>query len=351
MIVFAIYSTIMPTLKKRAGISKRQSHVFELAIFLSLVASRRVHSIYLLRMFNDAVSMGLFYFSTLQLVHRRWFLGVIIYSLAVSVKMNVLFALPGVLLVSLAAHGLLQTVFHVFSIVALNGVIASPFLITHPWNYLSRSFDLTRRFLHRWTVNFQFIPKDVFEGKVFGSILLVCTLVTWAIVAYYWINQKGKGKKLLRGNVTLSSYDIVTLMFVFNFVGVVFARTLHYQFYVWFFHQLPFLLLIGDRPMYQRGLMFFLIDVCFTVYPATQVTSVVLMICFGILLNDILTSLRPPSDSVIRNLLDEFSPLKTRHKDIVLQPDDASVFRSIRDSKIEAKRLTPRKPANWRRKA
>lgn len=36
--------------------------------------------------------------------------------------------------------------------------------------------------------------------------------------------------------------EIVATLFTSNFVGVCCARSLHYQFYVWYFHQLPFLL-------------------------------------------------------------------------------------------------------------
>jgi hypothetical protein len=35
---------------------------------------------------------------------------------------------------------------------------------------------------------------------------------------------------------------IVYLLWACNFVGIVFSRTLHYQFYTWYFHSLPFLL-------------------------------------------------------------------------------------------------------------
>ena len=36
--------------------------------------------------------------------------------------------------------------------------------------------------------------------------------------------------------------DITWLFFVCNFVGIVCARSLHFQFYVWYYHSLPFLL-------------------------------------------------------------------------------------------------------------
>ncbi|KNH06047.1 Lethal(2)neighbour of tid protein, partial [Perkinsela sp. CCAP 1560/4] len=73
-ILFAIYEDVMPHLTRANGVPKGWwATAFRSLVYLSLVTSRRIHSIYLLRMFNDAVSMGLFYASTLALVRHRWF--------------------------------------------------------------------------------------------------------------------------------------------------------------------------------------------------------------------------------------------------------------------------------------
>ena len=38
------------------------------------------------------------------------------------------------------------------------------------------------------------------------------------------------------------SAEMAWILFTANFIGITFSRSLHYQFYVWYFHSLPFLL-------------------------------------------------------------------------------------------------------------
>ncbi len=66
-----------------------------------LCASKRLHSIFLLRLFNDGPAMSVAYIALAALAAARPVLAVTLFSAAVSVKMNVLLMAPPVLLVLL----------------------------------------------------------------------------------------------------------------------------------------------------------------------------------------------------------------------------------------------------------
>lgn len=61
-----------------------------------------------------------------------------------------------------------------------------------------------------------------------------------------------------------------------NFVGILFARSLHYQFYEWYFHSLPLLLwrsnMPGGAPV--RLALMLVVEYCWNVFPSTPTSSV-----------------------------------------------------------------------------
>jgi alpha-1,3-mannosyltransferase len=64
-----------------------------------LLLSKRIHSIYLLRLFNDCWAMLLAYAALDLLCSRLWAAAIVVFSAAVSIKMHVLLFAPGVLAV------------------------------------------------------------------------------------------------------------------------------------------------------------------------------------------------------------------------------------------------------------
>lgn len=91
--------------------------------------------------------------------------------------MNILLQAPGVLLVLLCGSGLQET-FICLSICAIWQVILGfPFLTTFPYEYLKNSFDVGRVFMYQWTVNWKFLPEDIFVSKDLSLGLLICTII------------------------------------------------------------------------------------------------------------------------------------------------------------------------------
>jgi alpha-1,3-mannosyltransferase len=77
-----------------------------------VILSKRLHSIYILRLFNDGIAMMLLFIAVYLFVRQNWRAGCVFYSLAVSIKMNVLLFAPALFFLLLQANGLLGTIGH-----------------------------------------------------------------------------------------------------------------------------------------------------------------------------------------------------------------------------------------------
>lgn len=74
-------------------------------VFPMMVLSKRLHSIFMLRCFNDGFAVFFFFLAIYAYQKRMWTLGSVFYSLAVGVKMSALLALPAVGIILLQAIG------------------------------------------------------------------------------------------------------------------------------------------------------------------------------------------------------------------------------------------------------
>lgn len=69
-----------------------------------------MHSIFLLRLFNDCFAAGALFVAIYAYQRRMWTVGSVVYSLGVGVKMSLLLALPAVGIVLLQALGLQRAI-------------------------------------------------------------------------------------------------------------------------------------------------------------------------------------------------------------------------------------------------
>ena len=70
-------------------------------VYPLLILSKRLHSIYILRLFNDCFTSLFQHTAIYMFIQRQWTFGTIFYSLAVGVKMNALLMGPAVAILML----------------------------------------------------------------------------------------------------------------------------------------------------------------------------------------------------------------------------------------------------------
>ena len=71
-----------------------------------LCLSKRLHSIYILRLFNDCWTQLFLLLACWLFVNRQWTVGGIAYSLALGIKLNAILYFPGIMVIIMMATGL-----------------------------------------------------------------------------------------------------------------------------------------------------------------------------------------------------------------------------------------------------
>lgn len=338
-------------------------------VVISVFTSYRIHSLYTLRLFNDPIAILFLYASLNLFLDRKWTLGSVLFSLGVGIKMNILLFAPAILMLYITSLGYIKTIVQLSICAAVQLIIGAPFLLTHPISYIKGSFDLGRVFEHKWTVNYRFLSRAIFENSAFHISLLALHLILLAAVAkpcYIFLKNYArlrtlqkqfepqlaaenreieelvrkkmkrekpkveekpepvlteeqeqfvksfeKGLKNQMGNgqpapkepeveedpkkIEIHFDQCVQLallpIFLVNFIGVICSRSLHYQFYVWYFHSLPYLSWFTDYHTSFKLLLLFVIEFCWNQYPSTIFSSILLHICHTFLLVGVIKKL------------------------------------------------------------
>ncbi|EJD05844.1 glycosyltransferase family 58 protein [Fomitiporia mediterranea MF3/22] len=256
-------------------------------VLLILPLSKRLHSIYVLRLFNDCWATVGTQAGILALTSGYYTMSCIFFSLAVSVKMSALLYLPGLLIILWQQRGVVQTILHVVVMVMFQAILAWEFLAEYPWQYLTGAFDLSRVFLFKWTVNWRFLGEDTFLNPVWARTLLLCHLCTLLLFAHFkWCRSGGGILKLLAKTLRnpwaparhLSADYVTTVLMTSNLIGITFARSLHYQFYSWYAQQIPFLIWRTRYPLLVKLAVIGSIEYAWNVFPSTNLSSTVLVL-------------------------------------------------------------------------
>ncbi|KAF1814141.1 Lethal(2)neighbour of Tid protein [Eremomyces bilateralis CBS 781.70] len=296
-----------------------------------LVLSKRVHSIFLLRLFNDSF-VAFFLWATIYFYQRQFFtVGSFFYSLGVGVKMSMLLPLPAIGIVLLQALGRERAITQALVMAQIQVAIGYPFLVKHTPQYFERAFDLGRQFLYKWTVNFRFVSEEVFLSQIFSSALLGAHAWILSVFATTrWLAplrtvsgssvpttsaSGGSGSARHESRKAISSFkalqialldpyasegssgpvpsmasDLVsaasatfipTAILTANAVGMLCARSLHYQFYAWGYWGTPFLLWRAGFPPIGIIAVWAAQEVAWNIFPSTPVSSAVVVACLA----------------------------------------------------------------------
>ncbi|KAH7031247.1 glycosyltransferase [Microdochium trichocladiopsis] len=260
-------------------------------VFPLLILSKRLHSIFMLRCFNDCFA-AFFLWLTIYLFQRKWWTaGALSYSLGLGVKMTLLLDLPAVGIILFLAKGLSGSLKLAALMAQIQYIMAQTFLRKNAKGYLSRAFELSRQFLFKWTVNWRFLGEEVFLSRRFALTLLaghVSFLIRF--ILNKWLKPTGKPAyaviiPLLQFKSPFTAQEeyqiasrltpayVATTILSANLIGLLFARTLHYQFYAYIAWATPFLLWrAGAHPVLQYAL-WALQEWAWNVYPSTPVSS------------------------------------------------------------------------------
>lgn len=287
-----------------------------------LLLSKRLFSIYVLRLFNDCFTTICMICVTLLLQQASyWYksgssisfwLTVVaadLYSIAISIKMNALLYLPGFILIAyfLCGENLLKLIMVSLVIPTVQILIGWKFLLPLfndeeasylRWTYINQAFNFDRKFLYEWTVNWKFVSEEVFLSDIFSRGLLIgnaLTLVFFLLTRFISPKITAKPISQLVRDALLKPFEntisknnlliddkqgpklVMLILCCTNFLGILFARSLHYQFLSWYCWQLPFMLYMTGWGIYITIPLWFLHEWCWNVFPSTPSSSATLI--------------------------------------------------------------------------
>lgn len=170
-------------------------------------------------------------------------------------------------------------------------LLAIPFLQENPVGYASRAFELTRQFLFKWTVNWRFVGEETFGSTPFAvNLLLMHVFLLLIFLTARWVQPSGLevdafAWKFLEGRlprITLSNRFVTTTLLTSLAIGLLCARSLHYQFFAYLSCATPFLLWQARFHPVLIYLVWAVQEWAWNVFPSTKSSSVAVVLCLSI---------------------------------------------------------------------
>lgn len=167
-------------------------------------------------------------------------------------------------------------------------VASLPFTSTNARSYVANAFQLTRVFKYEWTVNWRFLPESTFLSPQFAVQLLAAHAAVLLLFFFTrWTKPLGRSPRDL-ARLAFANPDPVAQKRIFNslnadfilttiltsmLIGMLCARSLHYQFFAYIAWSTPFLLHKAGINPALMWVIWLGQEMAWNVYPPAELTS------------------------------------------------------------------------------
>lgn len=256
-------------------------------VFPLLVMSKRLHSIFMLRCFNDCFAVLGLWLAIFCYQRNQWHLGTFFYSTGLNVKMSLLLPLPAMGILMVQKLGGREALTQAMIIVQISVLYGYPFRKRAP-SYFSKAFELSRVFMYKWTVNWRFVPESTFLSKPFalGLLAVHAGLLLWFAKTRWMKPSKRNFREFLKLAIPakeprdqddmarrITPDFITTTILTATLIGMLCARSLHYQFFAYIAWATPFLLWKAAFHPVVQYVLWGVQEWAWNVYPSTPLSS------------------------------------------------------------------------------
>ncbi|KPI38145.1 Dol-P-Man:Man(5)GlcNAc(2)-PP-Dol alpha-1,3-mannosyltransferase [Cyphellophora attinorum] len=284
-------------------------------LMVLLVGSKRLHSLFVLRLFNDCWAVACFWATVWLLQRRKWEAGALVWGAGVGIKMVLLLVAPALAFILVQGGGFFVGLFGGAAAVMLQVMTAVPFLDPKDGDakmYFTRAFEFGRQFLYKWTVNWRFVSEETFLSKGFQvgllilhvSILLVFIYAKWMtpsrlssvpqFLRKFAVQEKGAADEDVSARVTPTF--VMDAMLGSMAVGLLCARSLHYQFYAYLGWASPYLLWRSGGGVWWVLINWAVQEYAWLIFPQTELGS--MLVVFELAIQVLSGLIAPPTDHI-----------------------------------------------------
>ncbi|KAF2032458.1 Lethal(2)neighbour of Tid protein [Setomelanomma holmii] len=288
-------------------------------VFPLLILSKRLHSIFVLRCFNDCFAVLGLFAAVFCYQRNQWHIGSFLLATGLNVKMSLLLPLPAMGILMIQKLGSREAMTQAMIIFQVSVLFGYPFR-KQSFSYFARAFELSRAFLYKWTVNWRFVPEETFLSKPFALGLLavhVSLLGLFAVTRWIKPSKRSPGQflKIIMPQAEPRDQDTMAKRVTPNFVmttiltamtiGMLCARSLHYQFYAYIAWSTPFLLWkSGLHPVVQYAL-WAAQEWAWNVYPSTPASSAMVVGVLATTVAGVWWGTRSEYEGELKGVIDE----------------------------------------------